>query len=135
MATFNKFDEFVLDLAHKIHDLETDQITQALTAAANAPVAANDVLADLTEISYTNLSSRDVTTASSTQSSGTYSLVLTDHVLTASGTVATFRYVVHYNNTASNDELINWYDYGGNVSLGTGETFTTDYGASFFTLT
>jgi hypothetical protein len=107
----------------------------ALTNAANAPVATNTVLANLTQISYTNLSSRNITTASSAQTSGTYKLTLTDLVLTASGAVATFRYVVIYNDTASNDELIGWYDYGSDVTLASGETFTVDFDGSAGALT
>lgn len=108
----------------------------ALCAAANAPVAGNSQLSNLTEISYTNLSSRVVTTTSSSQSSGTYKLVLQDLVLSASGgAVATFRYVVLYNNTATNKELIGWYDYGGNVTLADGETFTIDFDGSAGALT
>lgn len=127
MATFNKFDSFVEALAEKVHNLGSDQLTIALTPAANAPVATNTKLSDLTEISYTNLSSRDVTTASSSQTSGTYKLVCNDLVLTASGSVATFRYVVLYNNTATNDELIGWWDNASNVSLASGQTFTIDF--------
>jgi hypothetical protein len=121
-----------------VHDLETDQLTVALTAAANAPVATNSVLADLTEISYTNLTSRDITTASSGQTSGTYALVLTDLVLTASGgAVATFRYVVIYNNTPTTpaDPLICWYDHGSDLTMAEDETYTIDFGANLFSLT
>ena len=95
------------------------------------------MLADLTQISYTNLSSRVLTVTSSAQSSGTYSLVVSDLVLTASGgSVATFRYVVAYNDTPTSpaDPLIGWWDYGGNVTLADGETFTFDQGASFLTI-
>lgn len=127
MATFNKFNSFVEALAEKVHNLGSDQLVVALCAAANAPVATNTQLSDLTQISYTNLSSRNITTSASAQSSGTYKLTLTDLVLTASGSVATFRYVVIYNDTATNDELIGWYDYGANVSLINGETFTIDF--------
>lgn len=135
MATYNKFNSFVEALAEKVHNLGSDQLVVALTAAANAPVATNTQLANLTQVSYTNLSSRNITTSSSSQSSGTYSLVLNDLVLTASGgSVATFRYVVIYNDTATNDELICWYDYGSDVTLADGETFTIDFGASLFTL-
>jgi hypothetical protein len=56
-------------------------------------------------------------------------------VLTASGAVATFRYVVIYNDTASNDELIGWYDYGSDVTLASGETFTVDFDSSNGALT
>lgn len=127
MATFNKINSFVEAVAEKVHNLGSDQLVVALTAAANAPVATNTVLANLTEVSYSNLSSRNVTTSSSAQSSGTYKLVCADLVLTASAAVATFRYVVLYNDTATNDELIGWYDYGANVTLAAGETFTIDF--------
>lgn len=127
MATFTKFHSFVEAVAEKVHNLGSDQLVVALTAAANAPVNTNTQLSNLTQVSYTNLSSRNITTTSSAQTSGTYKLTLTDLVLTASGTVATFRYIVIYNDTATNDELIAFYDYGSNVSLGSGDTFTINF--------
>ena len=115
-------------MAEKVHNLGSDTLTVALCAAANAPVATNTQLSNLTQISYTNLSARAITTSSSAQSSGTYKLVLADLVLTASGgSVATFRYVVIYNDTATNDELICWFDYGSNVTLADTDTFTLDF--------
>jgi len=127
MAAFNKFNAFVEALAEKVHDLGSDQLTVALTASANAPTASNAVLADLTQISYTNLSSRNITTVSSAQTGGTYKLTLQDLVLSATGTVATFRYVVIYNSTAAAGNLIGWYDYGSDVTLNNGETLTIDF--------
>jgi len=126
MATFNKINSFVEAMAEKVHNLGADQLVAALTNAANAPVATNTQLSNLTQISYTNLSSRNFTTSSSSQTSGTYKLVLADLVLTASGAVAAFRYVVPYNDTATNDELIGWWDYGSDLTLASGETFTVD---------
>lgn len=128
MATYTKFNSFVEALAEKSHNLGSDTLTVALTAAANAPSASNTQLSNLTQISYTNLSSRAITTSSSAQTSGTYKLVLTDLVLTASGgTVGPFRYVVIYNDTATNKELIAYYDYGSEITLQSGETFTIDF--------
>ena len=129
MATFNKFNVFVENLAEGVHNLQTGALTVALCAAANAPVATNSVLTDLTQIAYTNLSSRVLTVSSSSQTSGTYRLIINDLVLTASGAVATFRYVVIYNDTPTSpaDPLIGWADYGQDVTLANGETFTLDF--------
>ena len=128
MASYNKFQPFVEKLAEKAHDLGSDTLTVALCNAANAPVATDGLLADLTTIAYTNLSSRVITTSTSAQTGGTYKLVLTDLVLTASGgAVAAFRYVVIYNDTAASDELIAWYDYGSDLTLADGETLTIDF--------
>lgn len=139
MATFNKFNQFVSDLAAGVHNFTSDAtstITVALCAAANAPVATNTVLANLTQVSYTNLSSRVVTGVSCSQVSGTMHLAATDLVLTATGAVATFRYVALYNDdpTSPADPLIGWYDYGSDVTLANGETFTIDFATDILTL-
>jgi len=132
MASFNKIEIFVEDIAEAIHDLDTDQLTVALTTNAAAPVTTNDVLADVTEIAYTNLSARDITLTSSVHTTGTYKLILTDLVLTASGNVATFRHVLIYNDgtVGKVNPLIMWYDHGSDVTLVNGETFTIDFDAS-----
>lgn len=125
MATFTKFQPFVEAMAEKVHNLGSDQIVVALTNTA--PNATDATLSQITEISYTNLSSRNVTTSSSAQTSGTYKLVLTDLVLTASGTVPTFRYVVLYNDTSTSDNLIAYWDRGFAVTMIDGDTFTVDF--------
>ncbi|HEY0751897.1 MAG TPA: hypothetical protein VGD26_12120 [Chitinophagaceae bacterium] len=127
MATFNKFNSFPEALAEKVHNLASDQLVVALCATANAPVATNSVLADLVQIAYTNLSTRNIVTGSSAQSGGVYKLVLNDLVLTASGAVAAFQYVVVYNDTALNKELICWYNHGTAITLANGETFTINF--------
>lgn len=127
MATFNKFNAFVENLSEGVHNLGTGQLVVALSNSA--PIATNSVLADITQITYTNLSSRNITTTSSAQTSGTYKLVLTDLVLTATGAVGPFRYAVIFNDTPTSpaDPLIGWYDYGSSISLANGETLTVDF--------
>lgn len=136
MATFNKFNQFTEDIGKAVHNLATGQMKIALTNSA--PTSTNAVLADLTEISYTNLSSRNVTTTSYSQTSGVAKLILVDLVLTASGgSVAAFRYIVLYNDTPTSpaDPLIGYWDRGSSVTLADTETFTIDFSATNGVLT
>ncbi len=136
MATFNKLNGFVEHLAEGVHNLGSNQLVVALSNTApgsetTPPTGATTtcILANVTQISYTNLSSRNVTTSTSDQTSGTYKLVCADLVLTASGAVGPFRYVYLYNDTPTSpaDPLIGYYDYGSSISLATSETFTIDF--------
>jgi len=133
MATYNKFNAFVEHLATGVHNFTSDStctLKVALCASANAPVAGNSVLADLTQISYTNCSSRDLAISSSSQTAGLYKLVLSDLTLTASGgSVGPFRYVVVYNDdpTSPADPLVGWYDYGSNLTLADGDSLLIDF--------
>ena len=133
MATYTKFQCFVEDLAHGVHDLETDAITVALSNTA--PSASDDaVLADITTVSTANLDDITPTISSSGQTSGTYKLVLADLTMTASGAVGPFRYVILYNDTAANDPLICFFDYGSEVTLAKDDTFKLDFGTELFSL-
>lgn len=129
MAAFNKFNAFVEAEAEKAHNLGADVLKVMLTNVA--PVAGNSVKADLTEIAAGNgytAGGTQASQSSSAQSSGTYKLVIGDVVFTASGgPIATFRYAALYNDTATNDELIGWHDYGSAIAPASGETFTVDY--------
>lgn len=129
MAAFNKFHAFVENVAEGVHNLGAHQLVVALTNTL--PVNTNTVLADIVQIAYTNLSARNITTTSSAQTAGLYKLVLTDLVLTATGAVGPFRYVVIYNDTPTSpaDPLIGWYDYGSSIALASGETLTIDFDA------
>jgi hypothetical protein len=128
MASFTKSYSFVEALAEKVHNLGSDTLTVALVAAANAPTQSNTQLSQLTQISYTYCSSRVLTVTSSSQTTGTYKLVVSDLVLTATGgSVGPFRYIVVYNDTAANDELLGYYDYTTDLTLADGESLTLDF--------
>jgi hypothetical protein len=126
MATFNKFDSFVEAVAEGTHNLGSNQLTIALSNVA--PTAANSLLADITQITYTNLSTRNLTTTSSSQTGGLYKLVVADTTLTSTGgSTGPFRYVVVYNSTAAGGPLIGWFDYGSSITLLSGESLTVDF--------
>jgi len=127
-SSFNKFQSFVEALAEKVHNLGSDTLKVVLTNTT--PVATNTQLSNITQIANGNgytTGGATATTSSSAQSAGTYKLVLADVVWTASGAMGPFRYAVLYNDTATNDELIGWWDYGTAITLASGETFTVDY--------
>ena len=133
MAAYTKIDSFVENLAEKQIDLSGAALTIALTNTAHT--ATWDELADLTEISYTNLSARVLTVGASSQTSGTYKLVLEDLTLTASGAVGPFRYIYIYDDDSTGDKLIGYYDYGSAVTLASPDTFKLDFDGSAGALT
>lgn len=135
MATISKFQQFIEDLGKGVHNFTSDAtctVTVVLLTNANAPVATNSVLANLTTIDHSNLSSRVVTGITWEHTTGTAILTATDLVLTASGAVPTFRWVAFYNDdpTSPADPLIGYYDHGVDVNMQSGDTFTIDFGAS-----
>ena len=144
MAVFNKLNGFVEHLSEGVHNLGSNQLVVALSntapsAESTPPTGATTtcVLANVTQISYTGLSSRSVTTSTSAQTSGTYRLTLDDLTLTSSGTVGPFRYIYLYNETPTSpaDPLIGYFDYGSALTLNNGESLTIDFDQSSGALT
>jgi hypothetical protein len=126
MATsMSKINSFVENLAEGAINLGGAGLTVALTNTAHT--ATWDELADLTQVSYTNLSSRVITVTTSAQTDGTYKLVLADLVLTASGAVGPFQYVYVYDDGSTGDKLCWYYDYGSAVTLADTDTFTLNF--------
>ena len=144
MAVFNKLNGFVEHLSEGVHNLASNQLVVALSntapgAESTPPTgdATTCVLANVSQINYTGLSSRSVTTSTSAQTSGTYRLTLADLTLTSSGTVGPFRYIYLYNDTPTSpaDPLIGYFDYGSALTLSNGESLTIDFDQSSGALT
>lgn len=140
MASFNKFNQFVEDIAKGVHNLNTGTLKVLLTNSS--VVATNAVKADVTDLSTANgytAGGNAATFTSGAQTSGTYKLILADPATwTASGgTIGPFRYAVLYNDTPTSpaDPLIGYWDYGSAVTLAIGETFTVDLDGSAGVLT
>mgnify|MGYP000010418521 CR=1 FL=1 len=124
MATFNKFNSFSADILKAVHNFTSDSTCTIMVALTSvAPIATNSVLADLTQISYTNLSSRVVTGVSVSSVGGIATLNASDLTLTASGAVASFQYVVFYNDDSASKSLIGYWDYGSAVTMSASQTF------------
>ena len=134
MPSFNKFNAFVEHLAEGVMNLQSDALKIVLTDTA--PQASDSVLADLTEISAGNgytAGGVAATVSASSQTGGTYKLVLDDLLITASGgPIGPFRYLVLIDDTPTSpaNPLIGWWDYGSSITLADGESITIDFDAS-----
>lgn len=133
MASFNKFQQFVQDLAEKVHNLSTDQIEVYLTNAVPS-VSADAVKADLAEIGTGNgYTGPQDTQNTGAEAAGTYTLTGTKVVITAAGgTIGPFQYVVLQNTTPVSplDPLIGWWDYASPLTLQVGESFSVKFNNS-----
>jgi hypothetical protein len=138
IATFNKFNSFSKAVAEKVHNLGADTLKVMLTNTA--PVATNTQKSNLTDITAVGTDypagGKQAAITSSAQASGTYKLVLADVVFgPVAASVGPFRYAALYNDTATNKELIGWWDNGAAVTLTAGQSFTVDFDATTGALT
>lgn len=139
MAAFQKFGDFVKQLALKQHDLNADPLFVYLSNAA--PLATDATRADIADLAtaggYTAGGIDTLNTASESPA-GTLAVVGTDPVWTATTGFGPFRYAILYNQVGgllSTNKLIGWWDYGSALTLAASETFTTNFGASLLTIT
>lgn len=132
MASYNKFNTFVGDLCSKVHNLNGTEDMLKVYLSNTTPDASNhSVKADLAETTNENGydEPQDVQNSGST-SGGTFTLEGTSLTITADGgSVGPFQYVTLYNDTPTDpeDPLISWWDYGSEVTLNDGETFTIKF--------
>jgi hypothetical protein len=148
MATYNKIEAFVEHLANKVHELFGDDVGTDIddiriylsNAAPNG--ATHAVKADVAEITTGNgYAGPQSVTPAGTRTGGTFTLAGDQVVITATGEVGPFRYVVLFNDTPTSpaDPLIAWWDHGAAVTLQDGESFTwkpdgEETGGTIFTL-
>lgn len=144
-STLTTFDDLAEQIGKAVHNFSTHTFKLVLCAAANAPVASNTVLANLTQISngggYTGGAGGGytLTGVGYTETSGTATLAITSpFTITASGgSVGPFRYLVIYNDTATSpaDALVGWLDYGSDVTLADGESLAITSASGVLTVT
>ena len=128
MATFNKFEDFVEQIARGTHLFQSHTYKVALTntaplasqvsyttAQTPAPAAANGYTAG-----------GSATTITLAEVSGTLTLQGTEVIFTAAGgAIGPFRYAILYNDTATTpvDAPVGFWDYGSSITLQDGEQF------------
>jgi hypothetical protein len=134
VATFVKINDWARN-ACTTANLATDQFVIALSNTAPAsqgtPPTGDGagVLANVTQISYTNLSSRNLTTTSFNSVAGVARLILADLTLTATGgSVGPFRYVYLFDDTPTSpaDPLVGYWDHGSAVTIPNGGSYLID---------
>jgi len=130
MATYNKFQGFVGYLGLAAVNLNTDVLSVYLSNAAPS-ASADDVKADLAEITNQNGYTAPVDTQNTySEATGTGTLVGTKCVVTASGAVGPFQYVVLYDDTHASDILIGWWDRGTPLTLAASDSFSVKFSNS-----
>lgn len=132
MAGLTLFYCFLEDLAEGKHNLGANTLKIALTNTA--PALTNTKLADIVQITAANGYAAGGTAAaitSSAQTAGAYKLILGDVTFTATGgSIGPFRYLVLYNDTATDRPLIGFADYGVAYTVPAAQTFVADFSAS-----
>lgn len=131
MATYVKFDSWAENMVEAAN-LGSDTLKVCLTNTQ--PTASTDsVYGDITEITAQNgysAGGTQATISSSSQSSGTYKLVLADVTFTASGgSFGPFQYAVLYDDTVSSPSkpLIAYWAYTSSISVASGDSFVVDF--------
>jgi hypothetical protein len=135
MATFVKYEPFIQFLLNEEIDAFGTEDTFRAVIHSDAPdVATDDELADLTQVTGTGYPGTNDIQNDSTRTGGTVTMTAVDVVWTATAANWTAgRYVSIYDDTSTGDKLMNSYDYGASFTVGDGETFTLDFGASLAT--
>lgn len=138
MATFVKYENFIEVLINEEVDLfgTTDTFNAVLVRSTDTPVAAtDDQLADVVQITGTSYAAIDIQN-DSTRTGGTVTVTTAAEVVWTAGAAdwQEARWVAIYDDTSTADELMCYFDYGSNFTVGNGETFTLDFGANLCTL-
>lgn len=131
-----KYYGFVEAVFEGKHDCSSDSFKILLSNTT--PTLTHTQRSEVGEISagngYTS-GGYDVTEGVSSNSSGTYTFGMTiDETVEASGgTMASWRYIILYNDTATNDEVICYWDTGSEQTLTDGQKYDLNMTGPIFT--
>jgi hypothetical protein len=135
MAAFNKFEDFVEQVAKGVHQLHAAGHTLKVYLSNELPLATDTIKTDIAEITPEHgypSGGTDIQNGLS-EVAGVAKMTGVDVVFTASGGgFGPFQYVIIYNDSATSpaDALVAWWDYGSAVTVNDTETFTVDFDAT-----
>lgn len=143
MATGTKIADWIENLGTVVNaSSDTFKVALSNTAPAsessNPTATGNGVLANVTQISYTNYSDnltvdRTLESVTFAESGGTTKFDAGDFIITASGgALATFRYIYVYDDTPTSpaDPLVGVWDHGSGITLADTQTATITFHAN-----
>jgi hypothetical protein len=136
MATFVFYHEFKNNLGNGAIDLDSHTFKAVLSNTAPV-VGTEDELADVTQIAngfgYTTggVTLTSVTWSETGAGLGVWRFNAADFTWTASGgSIGPFQYITIYDDTATGDKLVGYYDYGTPITITDGNAFTVDIGTN-----
>ena len=133
MATFVKYTAAIEPLLEGIN-AQTDTWKVALANTVNvADTTFTPGTSDLATANGYTAGGNAVTVTSSSQTAGTYTLVLTSPATWTFTGAVTFRYVILWDSTTSTP--IGYWDYGSGITTVATDTFTATFGASVLSAT
>lgn len=138
MATFTRPNIFSKNLCDKVYDLDSD--TFRWTLSNTAPVAAStNLLSNITQIAtgggYTQMTDGAgglvATMAALSQSTASTNVGMSSSVvLTATGAVGTFQYIILVDDTPTSplNPTVGWLDHGSAITMVNTDTYTIPSG-------
>jgi len=147
MATYTKIPDWTERLIESAN-LDTDNFSIALSNTAPASESSdplldgNGILANVTQIAYTNYSDtlavdRRLEGTAGTSTGGVYKFDADSFTITASGgAIADWRYLYVFDDTLTDDPLVAVWDYGSTLDLADGDSAAININAAgVFTVT
>jgi hypothetical protein len=135
MAAFNKFQDFVEQVAKGVHQLHAAGHTLKVYLSNELPLATDTIKANIADIAAEHgypAGGSDIQNDIS-EAAGVAKMTGVDVVFTASGgSFGPFQYVIIYNDSAVSpeDALVAWWDYGSAITVNDTEAFTVDFDAT-----
>lgn len=136
VALYQKYNDFSEQACRGKHDFGSHVFKVALSNGT--PSAAHTMRSDISELATGNgYTVGGITTAITiAEASGITTVTASDCTWTPSGAGITYRYAALYNDTQTSpaDPLVGYWDNGGSVTVGPGNTLKVDFGTELFTL-